>query len=173
MCRKVLVTYASKYGSTAQIADRISSVLESRGLDVEEMPVGKAKSAGDYKAVVLGSAVYAGQWRAEAAEWLKRNADELAKRPTWIFSSGPTGEGDPSELMNGWRLPESLEEVVEGIGPREIAFFHGNLDMDKLNFGEKLIVKAIKAPTGDFRVWDQIDSWAEEVARIVAAGVSA
>ena len=169
MNARILVTYASKYGSTAQIADQISQVLAEAGLQVTEGPVEKAPDPGGFDAVVVGSAVYAGQWRKEASEWLKEHTAVLAERPTWIFSSGPTGEGDPVELMNGWRFPEGLEAAVEQIIPQDIAFFHGNLDMDKLNFGERMIVKAIKAPTGDFRDWDAIHRWAAMIGQSVPA----
>ena len=161
---KVLVTYASKHGSTAQIADRISQVLGEAGLEVTERPIEKAADPGMFDAIVIGSAVYAGQWRKEAAEWLQLNSQLLAERPTWFFSSGPTGEGDPVKLMNGWRFPENLLDVADRIGPRDLAFFHGNLDMSKLNFGEKMVVKALKAPTGDYRDWQAIRNWATAVA---------
>lgn len=169
MTKKVLIAYASKYGSTAQIADQISSVLEERGLEVTKKPIEMAADPGSFDAAILGSAVYAGQWREEAAEWLQLHADTLAERPTWLFSSGPTGEGDPAELMNGWRFPEGLKETADAIGPRDIAFFHGNIDLPKLGFGEKMIVKALKAPTGDYRDWEEIKNWARSVATAISA----
>ena len=66
--------------------------------------------------------------------------------PVWIFSDGPTGIGDPQELMKGWRFPENLKSVADRIKPRDIIFFHGALDMDRLKFAEKLIVRALKLP---------------------------
>ena len=71
----------------------------------------------------------------------------------WLFSSGPTGEGDPVELMKGFRFPEALQPIADHIRPRDIAFFHGALDMKELSLPERLIVKGIKAPLGDFRDW--------------------
>jgi menaquinone-dependent protoporphyrinogen oxidase len=114
--------------------------------------------------VVLGSAVYAGQWRKEAAAFLETHEQALAKRPVWLFSSGPTGEGDPVQLMKGWRFPEALQPIADRIQPRDIAFFHGVLDTSKLSLPEKLIVKALKAPIGDFRDWEAITTWAEGIA---------
>jgi menaquinone-dependent protoporphyrinogen oxidase len=108
--------------------------------------------------------VYAGQWRKEAAAFLEANEDELSGRPVWLFSSGPTGEEDPVASMDGWRFPEGLQPVADRIEPRDIAFFHGVLDMETLNLAEKLVVKALKAPVGDFRDWDVIASWAEDIA---------
>ncbi len=160
----VLVAYATKYGATAEIAGKISEVLREAGLHTDVLPADQVGDLAPYGAVVLGSAVYAGQWRKEAADFLETNAAELAKRPVWLFSSGPTGEGDPVQLMSGWQFPEAQQPIADRIQPRDIAFFHGELDMKKLNLAEKLIVKGIKAPVGDFRDWEAITAWAEAIA---------
>lgn len=105
MDKKILVTYATRYGATAEIAQRLGETLQSEGLAVEVLPVKEAGAPEQYAAVVLGSAVYIGGWRKEAAQYLQENEAALAKLPVWIFSSGPTGEGDPVELLKGWRIP--------------------------------------------------------------------
>jgi menaquinone-dependent protoporphyrinogen oxidase len=165
MNNSVLVAYATKYGATAEIAQRVGQALQQAGFDTTVAPADQAGDPASYAAVVLGSAVYAGSWRKEAAAWLETHEAALAGRPTWLFSSGPTGEGDAVELMKGWRFPEALQPVADRIQPRDIAFFHGEIDTSKLNLGEKLLVKGIKAPTGDFRDWDAIESWAGGIAQ--------
>jgi menaquinone-dependent protoporphyrinogen oxidase len=165
MNNTVLVAYATKYGATAEIAERIGQALRQAGLQVDVIDAEQAGDPANYNAVVLGSAVYAGSWRKEAAAWLETHEAALAGRPTWLFSSGPTGEGDAVELMKGWRFPEALQPVADRIQPRDIAFFHGEIDTSKLNLGEKLLVKGIKAPTGDFRDWDAIEGWAGGIAQ--------
>jgi menaquinone-dependent protoporphyrinogen oxidase len=161
---QVLVAYATKHGATAGIAEKVGAVLREEGLQVDVIPADRVDDPASYDAVVLGSAVYAGQWRKEAATFLEDNEDVLTARPVWLFSSGPTGEEDPVESMDGWRFPEGLQPVADRVGPRDTAFFHGVLDMKKLNLAEKLAVKALKAPVGDFRDWDAITSWAEGIA---------
>ena len=161
---RVLVAYTSKNGATAGIAEKIGEVLRQEGLQADVMSVDQVSDLARYGAVVLGSAVYAGQWRKEAATFLKENEKDLAARPVWLFSSGPTGEGDPVELMKGWEFPEGLQPLADSIQARDIAFFHGVLDMEKLNLAEKLIVKALRAPAGDFRDWEAISAWAAEIA---------
>ncbi|HSN78490.1 MAG TPA: flavodoxin domain-containing protein [Anaerolineae bacterium] len=165
MNNKVLVVYATKYGATAEIAERIGQALRTAGIEVDVVPADKAGDPAGYSAVVLGSAVYAGSWRKEAAAYLEANAASLAGRPTWLFSSGPTGEGDAVELMKGWRFPEALQPIADRIQPRDIVFFHGEIDTKKLNLAEKVLVKGIKAPTGDFRDWDAIEAWASGIAQ--------
>ena len=164
MENRVLVAYTSKYGATAGIAEKIGEVLRQEGLQADVMSVDQVSDLARYGAVVLGSAVYAGQWRKEAATFLKENEKDLAARPVWLFSSGPTGEGYPVELMKGWEFPEGLQPLADSIQARDIAFFHGVLDMEKLNLAEKLIVKALRAPAGDFRDWEAISAWAAEIA---------
>jgi len=161
---RVLVTYASKYGSTAEIADKIGEVLRASGNQVNILPVKRVDDLAVYDAVVLGSAVYIGKWRKSAAKFLKKNEAILVQRPVWLFSSGPTGDGDPVELLEGWRFPKKQQPIAERIQPRDIVVFHGNVDVDVLNGIEKSMVTNVKVPVGDFRDWDTITTWAECIA---------
>ena len=79
----------------------------------------------------MGSAVYIGKWRKEAVKFLQANEKMLAERQVWLFSSGPTGEGDPVELTKGWRFPKALQPIADRIRPRDIAVFHGDVNMKK------------------------------------------
>lgn len=164
MEKRVLVAYATKYGATAEIADRIGEVLRQAGLNADVLPADRVDDVSAYQAVVLGSAVYMGQWRKEAARFLTANESVLAERPVWIFSSGPTGEGDPMELMEGWHFPGKLQPVADRIKPREITAFHGATNQDKMSFFDKRVLKMVKAPLGDFRDWEAIAAWAEAIA---------
>ncbi|MCG8348986.1 MAG: flavodoxin domain-containing protein [Chloroflexales bacterium] len=164
MGSQVLVAYATKYGATAEIAEKIGQVLRQAGLQPDMLPVDHVSDLTPYKAVVLGSAVYIGRWRSEAASFLKANEKVLAEQLVWLFSSGPTGEGDPVELMNGWHFPKALQPIADRIRPRDIAVFHGALNVAKLNFVEKWMIRNVKAPVGDFRDWEAITSWATSIA---------
>lgn len=160
---KVLVTYASKYGSTAEIAEVIGKELTKREYEVEVKPVTEVGSLAGYDGFVIGSALYAGGWLKPAAKFLRTNQETLASRPVWLFSSGPTGEGDPNEIMNGWTFPADLAGVCATIKPRDIILFHGNINLDKLNFGEKMIIQSVKATVGDYRDWLVIRTWASMI----------
>jgi menaquinone-dependent protoporphyrinogen oxidase len=157
---KLLVAYASKYGSTAEIAEVIGKELRKRSLEVEVKPIGDVGDLTGYDGFIIGSALYAGGWLEPAAEFLRSNQELLTSHPVWLFSSGPTGEGDPNEILGGWTFPEDLMAVRETIKPKDIILFHGNLDLDKLSFGEKMIIKSVNATVGDFRDWLVIRSWA-------------
>lgn len=164
---KILVTYATKHGATAEIAGKIGQVLRQAGFQTTVMPVDRVSDLSLYKAVVLGSAVYIGRWRKAAARFLKANEKVLAGQMVWLFSSGPTGEGDPVELTKGWHLPGALRPVADRIRPRDIAVFHGVLDTKKLNLIERWMINNVKAPLGDFRDWDAINSWAANIAEVL------
>jgi menaquinone-dependent protoporphyrinogen oxidase len=164
MENQVLVAYATKYGATADIAKKIGQVLHEAGLPTDVLPADRVGDIAAYDAVVLGSAVYIGRWRKEAAKFLKANVDDMAQKPVWLFSSGPTGEGDPVELTQGWRFPGSLQELADQIQPRDVALFHGSVDVDKMSFIEKWMIKNVKSPTGDFRDWEAISAWAAAIA---------
>lgn len=97
MTGRVLVGYASKYGSTAEIAEAIGKTLRAAGLDVDVQRAGDVHSLDPYRAVVLGSAVYTARWRRDAVRLLARRRD-LARREVWLFSSGPVGEDRASRM---------------------------------------------------------------------------
>ena len=157
---KLLVAYASKYGSTAEIAEVVGQELRKREVEVEVKPVDQVSNLAGYDGFVIGSALYAGGWLKPAADFLRSNQDVLAGRLVWLFSSGPTGESDPNEILGGWSFPEDLADVVKRIKPREIILFHGKIDLDKLSPGEKMIIQSVKATVGDYRDWLVIRSWA-------------
>lgn len=165
MNRNVLVTYASKYGATKEIAEKIGDVLGQASLQADVFPVDGILDITPYEAMILGSAIYIGKWQKEAVEFLRVNEKVLANRPVWIFSSGPTGEGDPVELVEGLRVPVALQPVVDRIHPRDLVVFHGFINPDKINFIEKWSIKSlVKKPFGDFRNWDAIIAWATSIA---------
>jgi len=164
MDSQVLVAYATKYGATAEIAEKIGEVLREEGFEPDVLPADSVADLTPYGAVVLGSAVYVGKWRGEAAKFLEANEKALAGLPVWLFSSGPTGEGDAVELMKGWSFPGAQQDIADRIGPRDVVVFHGAMDSKKLSLPEKLIIKGVKAPMGDFRDWEAITSWAEGIA---------
>ncbi len=160
---KLLVAFASKYGSTAEIAEVIAKELRMRSYQVDVKQVSEVDRLADYDGFVIGSAVYAGSWMKPAAKFLRANQELLADYPVWFFSSGPTGQGDPNEIMDGWSFPENLAELKTAIKPKDVILFHGNIDPDKLNFAERMIIKSVKATVGDYRDWLAIRSWARTI----------
>ena len=166
---RVLIAYASKHDATAEIAMAVASILRKRGLDVDVRDVSHIEAVSPYDAVIVGSAVYMGNWMKSAVQFIETFADDLSQNLVWLFSSGPTGEGDPVELLKGVRYPDALKPIIERIQPVDIALFHGRLDQESLSFGEKLITKMVKAPEGDFRNWEMINQWADKIAEALTS----
>ena len=161
---RVLVAYASKMGSTKEIAEMIGMELRLHGIDVTVAPASKVSSVRPYEFVILGSAIYVGKWMKPAETFLRDRGEELSVRPVWLFSSGPVGDPPKPEDAE----PEGIGEAAAEIGARGHEVFAGRLDYEAIGRVERLMVKALKAPQGDFRDWDAIRGWARSIAAELA-----
>ncbi len=164
MADKVLVAYSSKHGSTAEIAEKIGNVLKEAGLEADVKDVKQAGDPSGYRAVVLGSAAYVGQWRGDAVKYLKKYSSGLSGMPVWLFMSGPTGKGDPRELLKGVLYPPGMQPVIDAVKPREVIAFHGDSSAERFGGWEKWILKRVGSDAADFRDWDMITAWARKIA---------
>jgi len=164
MSKKVLVVYGSKYGSTAEIAEKIGAVIREGKHKVDVLPADKVGSTAGYDAVVTGSALYMGKWLKDVQRFVEAHEEELAKKQMWVFASGPIEDGDPVENIQGWFYPKKLAAVFERIKPVDVTAFGGMVDDAKLSRFEKFVLKKVKASSGDFRDWEQITRWAETIA---------
>ena len=155
---RVLVTAASRHGSTFEIAEAIAEVLTDRGLTADVKPVEHVSTLDPYDAVVLGSAIYYGHWMKTAIQFADTFVDDLVARPVWMFSSGPVESTEPA-------ADEAEAPPLEGaIVPRGYRVFLGALDKGELGLAERSIVRVVGAGYGDFRQWDEIRAWAESIA---------
>lgn len=159
---KVLVTAASKHGSTAEIARLIGDVIRAEGHDVELRLPDDVVSVEAFGCVVIGSAVYGGQWLEPARAFVDRHRADLLDRPVFLFSSGPLGppqrlSADPAEL-------DRIEGETQAIDHQ---IFAGRLDRHHLSRPERFIVGVVRAPGGDFRPWEDITDWAREIGRFL------
>ena len=155
----VLVAYASKHGATREIAEAVAETIRDSGENSEASPVHKAPDPSGYDAVVLGSALYFGSWMEEAADYVRRNHEALAQRPVWLFSSGPLG----TAVEDAHEQPRDMAELHDLVRQRDHKVFFGALDARKLGFSERMVVKAVRAPEGDYRDWDDIRAWAGRI----------
>jgi menaquinone-dependent protoporphyrinogen oxidase len=155
----ILVAAASKHGATLEIAEALARGLTRRGLQADVRPAGAVDRLDGYDAVVLGSAVYAGHWLKPARELAERIEPDEG-RPVWLFSSGPVGAPDPKPDGD----PIDVEAILRETGAREHRVFAGRLDRDRLGLAERAIVRALRAPIGDFRDWDAIEAFANGIA---------
>lgn len=162
----VLVAYASKHGATRGIAEHIARTLRTLGREADVVPVDAVEHLDAYDAVVIGSAVYYGSWLKDAAEFVRHNGAVLSERPVWLFSSGPLG----TEVHDSEEQPKEARELQAAVGARDHRLFFGALDPHTLSFPERMVVKAVRAPAGDYRDWDAIAAWATDIAGVLASG---
>jgi menaquinone-dependent protoporphyrinogen oxidase len=154
----VLIAVASRHGSTQEIADAIAGVLRVAGFTVTCEEINGVASLDGYDAVVLGSAVYMGNWLPEARQFADIHTATLSGMPLWLFSSGPIGPDTPSPE------PSKLPELAARLGARDHRVFAGRLVREDLSFAERLITRVVKAPEGDYRDWEAIRAWATDIA---------
>ena len=164
--KKVLVTYASKYGSTGGVADAIGKELCSKDVTSDVALIHNAGNIGSYQGVVIGSAIYMGKWMSEAVDFVKKNKDTLRQMPVAYFLvcmtlSKPTEENRAKVLS----YMDSILKAVPEIKPVGIGTFAGALDYNNLSWLNKKILKSKGTPEGDFRDWNAIRAWAREPVR--------
>lgn len=163
----VLVAYASKRGSTAEIAETVAATLRREGLRVCLERCENVRNLDGYDAVVLGSAVYMKRWRGDARDFLKKHRKPLRQKPFWVFSSGPVG--DPAEDNPDWSEPPKLVEKTEELGCKGHAVFGGCLPSEPKGFMEKAMVQGVPTQYRDRRNWTQIRDWAHQIATALTA----
>ncbi len=156
----VLVAVSSRHGATREIAEAIDHELAQRGVATEIMDIDQVRDPGRFDAYVIGSAVYMGQWMDPARHFVERHRDLLRARPTWLFSSGPTGY----PLRPALESTVKVDGFLDAIAPREHRVFGGRLDKDRLILRHRAVVLAFRAAEGDFRDWDEIRDWAAGIA---------
>ena len=168
---RVLVAYGSKYGATAEIAEAIGTALRAHGLEADVRRARSVRSLEGYRAAVVGSAVYAGRWRADAMQLLNAQRDWLTAHDVWLFSSGPVGEDDPNAdpaEAERWTKPSKVQHVAAEIGAHDHAVFGGKVDVSR-GFIRKKMAQKMPEATRDRRDWAEVATWAAGIASTLAA----
>lgn len=159
---KVLVVYGTKTGCTAGIAEKIGATLAEAGVAVDVKPAGDKPDPAGYDAIVIGSGVRASNWHGFVKEWVATNADALKSRPVAFFTACLTMETNPEKADEVRAYTDAL--IAEtGVEPVDFGLFAGMNDPKKFNLPERLIMKALKAPQGDFRDFEAVAAWTRDV----------
>jgi menaquinone-dependent protoporphyrinogen oxidase len=160
----VFVAYATAHGSTQSIAMRIGARLRSGSLEVMVTPVAHVLTVGDYEAVILGSAIHNQAWLPEAALFVTAQRRALAHLPVWLFSVGMAAALRP--IFRGMAEKEGdtvLAEFEETVAARGHRLFSGVAEASHFTSKQRLAYKIFGARFGDFRDWNAIDLWADEI----------
>jgi menaquinone-dependent protoporphyrinogen oxidase len=167
MNEKILVTYASRAGATAGVAEAIGKTLAEGGAPVEVLPMQDVKTLAPYRAVVAGSAIREGQWLPEAMQFVQTHQADLAGRPFAAFLVCMTlamRDADKyREHVATW-----LEPVRTLVRPVSEGLFAGALDISKVPSLRKKLMFRLSVvlgvwSEGDHRDWNAIRAWAESL----------
>ncbi|MCC7209661.1 MAG: flavodoxin domain-containing protein [Anaerolineae bacterium] len=168
MSRKALVAYATRLGSTIEVAETVGAVLCQADVFVDVRLAQDVTGLDEYVAVVLGSAIRDGKWLPEAVHFLKRHQKALAVRPLALFVVSMTMAQDTPE--NRETVLGYLEPVLgdlPDLKPVDIGLFAGEIDAARLGYFARRAVHKLGAPPGDFRDWDTIRNWAARISPLL------
>lgn len=159
---KVLVAYATRTGSTGEVAEAIARQLCAAGLAAEVRPVADVSGLAGYAAAVLGSAIRYAAWLSEMLELMTAERGTLQQMPVAFFTMHMLALGDdPGAAEERGRYTSAARAVVT---PIDEAFFAGKIDPGRLSFLDRIAVRLVKSPVGDRRDWPRITAWADGLA---------
>lgn len=161
MNRKILVTYATRCGSTAEIANTIAQTISSASHTVITMPIQEVASLAGYDAVVIGSPVRFGGWLPEAQKFITQHREQLNQMPAAYFTVHVLSQGDDCTSTSAREA--YLAGLRTQVTPRITAFFTGKIDPARLSFTERVLASIIKSAPAEQDV-DAIQRWAREVS---------
>ncbi len=162
----ILVAYATRYGSTREVAEAVTAVLRDQRLDVDLQPARAVRSLEAYGAVVLGAPLYMSRWHADAMRFLSRQRKDLVARPVAIFALGPWHD-DQKELQESRAQLDKELLKCRWLAPLAVEVFAGKFDPAKLGFPYTLIGPLKKLPPEDARNWSAIRAWAGGLAAML------
>jgi menaquinone-dependent protoporphyrinogen oxidase len=165
---KVLVAYASKYGSTEEVAEAIAATLRENSLMVDLEPVQEVNTLEEYTAVVLGAPLYMLHWHKKARSFLSRHREALMERQVAIFALGPFHDEEKEWTEVRAQLDKELTKFP-WLTPIAIEIFGGKFDPAKLRFPDNIIARLPASPFHnmpaiDVRDWGAVRAWASNLA---------
>lgn len=163
MSSSVLVAYATRYGSTQEVAEAVAATLRERGLEVDLQPMRQVRTLDQYRAVVLGAPLYMFRWHKDAINFLERHRAALTALPVAIFALGPFHAEEKEFQEVRGQLDKELAKFP-WLTPKVIEIFGGKFDPEKLTFPHNLVPALKKMPASDARDWTVIRAWASDLA---------
>ncbi len=163
--KPVLITYATWSGSTAEVAEYLAKSFSQAGLPVVLQKMKDVKTVDEYSAVILGAAVRIGKIHRDASKFVRRHQRKLGNLPTACFVVCMTAK-DPTET-NQLTTAGYLAQLKAGLAPLAESAFAGVWRADAFPFPLNKILKSTRMEEGDYRNWDAISGWGEEVAGLL------
>ena len=162
---KILVTYASRCGSTGGVAGAIAETFGEAGASVDVLRVENVSDPAKYQGVVIGSAIRSDQWLPEAIDFVKGHCNVLRELPVAYFLTCLTLTQNTKENRKkalGYMAP--LRRDAPRVVPVDTGLFAGALSYGKLPYMMRMVMKmkmqGMGVTEGDYRDWKSIRSWA-------------
>ncbi|MBP2144819.1 menaquinone-dependent protoporphyrinogen oxidase [Methanofollis sp. W23] len=165
MTERILVAYASRYGSTEEIARVIADEIRDRGYEVDCINVMEVEDVTPYAAVVAGSPIYMGKWLPEAVDLAKHFRVELNERPLAAFAVGYSMKEESDLIRKSARA--SMNELRMYVHPQTEGTFAGKFDPEGMSTSDLQIMKMARAAPGDARDWTAIRNWARALPSVL------
>jgi menaquinone-dependent protoporphyrinogen oxidase len=166
MSTHVLVAYATKHGSTREVAEAVADALRAAAHDVDVLAAAEVRTLDGYDAVVLGGALYTGRWHREAVGFLKRHRHALGATSFAVFAMGPKSLEAADVASSRAQLDAALARFPE-LAPVAVAIFGGVLDPAQHRFPFNHL------PPTDARDWAAIHAWGDDVGARCADALAA
>jgi menaquinone-dependent protoporphyrinogen oxidase len=163
MPESILVAYATRYGSTREVAEQIAATLRENGLEVALLPARQVQALEGYGAVALGAPLYMFRWHKDAKRFLRRHRQALAERPVAVFALGPVHDEEKEYQDARAQLDRQLARFP-WLTPVTIEVFGGVWDASKLGFPFNALPALKQIPASDVRDWAAIRAWANDLA---------
>ena len=164
MEEKILVAYASSYGSTQEVAEVVAETLRSHGLTVDLQPMRKVRTLNGYSALVLGVSIYMFHWHKDALRFLSQHQKILTGGlPVAIFTGGPVSSGDEKEWQEVRSQVDQELAKYSWFKPVSVEIVGGRFDPAKLRFPWNLLPALRNMPASDLRDWAAIRTWADSL----------
>lgn len=168
MDNKILVTYATRTGSTEGVAEAISKTLREHGAQADVIPMQAVTDLASYQGVVAGSAIQNQQWLPEAVQFVQTYRAELNQKTFAMFAVCMTLAMKNGESYRP-QISDWLSPVRRLVRPVSEGIFAGVLDISKIpSFGDRLKFRLSVLfgvwSEGDHRDWDAIRTWADSLS---------
>jgi menaquinone-dependent protoporphyrinogen oxidase len=168
MSTAVLIGYATRYGSTREVAEAMAAVLRESGCDVKLEQLKNVHSLEGYGAVILGAPLYIGALPTDAKRFLTEQQAALTQRSLAVFALGPLSR-DENEMRGAREQLDKELAKYPAVKPLDVALFSGVFDPKKLRFPDNLLTVLPASPlhgrpASDERDWTAIRAWAGGLA---------
>lgn len=167
MPERILVTYATRYGSTREVAEKITKIIKSDLHEVEILPCNRVNSLDSYSFIIIGAPFYIGKMLKKAKDFITRFRQDLSSRKVAFFALGPLSEIE-KELTDTQKQMEEELNQFSWLKPVSTQMFGGKYDPQTLRFADKFLTllpasPLYNRPASDVRNWEKINRWVKNL----------